>query len=83
MFLALETLYLIQFWSWVNSLFSLLALWGNKNGLPSMKVKKVKKYQNKMGRMGCKWSSLNVPGTETPVLLINLIFLKVRKIGRF
>ena len=52
---------------WENSPFPLLALWGNKNGLPSMKVKKLKKIQNKMGLKGCKWSSLNAPGTETPL----------------
>ena len=32
-----------------------------------MKVKKLKKFQNKMGLKGCKWSSLNGPGTETPL----------------
>ena len=32
----------------------LLALWGNKNGLPSMKVKELGKFQNKMGLKGCK-----------------------------
>ena len=47
-----------------QSTFPLLALWGNKNGLPSMKVKKMEKFQNKRGLMGCKWSSLNAPGTE-------------------
>ena len=30
-----------QFSSWVNSLFSLFALWGNKNWPPCMKVKKL------------------------------------------
>ena len=34
-----QALCLVHFWSWVNSLFSLLALWGNKNWPPSMKVK--------------------------------------------
>ena len=48
------------------SLFPLLALWGNKNWLPSMKVKKLEKVQNKMGLKDCKWSSLKAPGTETP-----------------
>ena len=42
----------------------LLALWGNKNWPPSMKVKKLKIFLNKMGSMGCKWSSLNAPSTE-------------------
>ena len=51
---ALETLCLIQFWSWKNSLFPLLALWGNKNWPPSMKVKKLQKYQNKSG---LKWTA--------------------------
>ena len=52
--------------SWKNSPFPLLALWGNKNGLPSKKVKKLENFQNKMGLKGCRWSSLNAPGTETP-----------------
>ena len=46
---ALKPLCLIQFWSWKNSLFPLLALWGNKNWLPSMKVKKLQTFENKMG----------------------------------
>ena len=41
-------------------------IWGNKNWLPSMKVKKLETFQNKMGLKACKWSSLNAPGTETP-----------------
>ena len=49
------------------SLFPLLALWGNKNWPPSMKVKKLKIFQDKMGSMGCKWSSLNAPGTQSPL----------------
>ena len=48
----------------MNSLFSILALWGNKNWPPSMKVKKLKMFQNKMGLMGCKWFGLNAPGTK-------------------
>ena len=61
---ALKTLCLIHFWGWVNSPFQLLALWGNKNWPTSMKVKKLKFYGNKSGLKGCKWSSLNAPGTE-------------------
>ena len=49
------------------SLFSLLALWGNKNWPPSIKVKQIENFQNKMGLKGCMWSSLNTPGTETPL----------------
>ena len=49
------------------SLFPLLALWGNKNGLPSMKVKELENVLNKIGSTGCKWSSLNAPGTEHQV----------------
>ena len=64
---ALKPLGLIQFWSLQNGTFPLLALWGNKNWLPSMKVKKLEKFQNKMGLKGCKWSSLNAPGTQTPL----------------
>ena len=37
----LKTLCLIHFWGWMNSLFPLLALWGNKNWPPSMKMKKI------------------------------------------
>ena len=49
------------------SLFSLLALWGNKKWPPSIKVKQIENFQNKMGLKGCKWSSLNAPGTQTPL----------------
>ena len=47
--------------------FQLLALWGNKNWPPSMKVEKMENFQNKRCLMGCKWSGLNAPGTETPL----------------
>ena len=30
-----------------------------------MKVEKLENLQNKIGSTGCKWSSLNAPGTET------------------
>ena len=39
---ALKPLCLIQFWSWRNSPFPLLAHWGNKNWPPSIKVKMMK-----------------------------------------
>ena len=39
----------IQFWSWMNPPFPLLALWGNKNWPPSMKVKKMENFRNKSG----------------------------------
>ena len=64
---ALKTLCLIHFWGLKNSLFPLLALWGNKNWPPSMKVKKLENVLNKRGLKGCKWSSLNAPGTENPL----------------
>ena len=67
MLLALKSICLIQFWSWVNSPYPLLALWGNKNWPPSIKVKKMGNFQNKRGLMGGKWSSLNAPGTENPL----------------
>ena len=68
------------------SLFPLLALWGNKNGLPSMKVKKLVKFQNKMGLKGCKWSSLKAPGTQTSLShslfeLAYLPFLSISPLG--
>ena len=44
------------------SLFQLLALWGNKNVPPSMKVKKMEIFQHKKGLKECIWSSLNAPG---------------------
>ena len=64
---TLKPLCLIHFLSWENSLFWLLALWGNKNGLPGMKVQNLKICLNKSDSTGCKWSSLNVPGTEAPL----------------
>ena len=39
----------IYFRSWAIALFSLLAFWGNENGPPSMKMKKLKIFWNKMG----------------------------------
>ena len=38
---------------------------GNKIGLPSMRVKSWKKFGNKIGSRGCKWSSLDTAGTLT------------------
>ena len=64
---ALKTLCLIQFGSWKISLSSLLALWGNKNGLPQYEGKKAAKFQNKISSAGCKWSSLNAPSTLNPL----------------
>ena len=64
---APKTLCLIQFWSWLNSLFPLLALWGNKNWSPSMKVKKLTFFLNKSGLKGCKWSRMDAPGTGNPL----------------
>ena len=55
----------IQFWGWKNSLFPLLALWGNKNWPPRMKVKKLEIFQDKSGSEGCKWSSFNGTGNQT------------------
>ena len=49
---VLKALSLIHIGSWENSPFPLLALWGNKNGLPSMKVKKLETFQDKMGLKG-------------------------------
>ena len=68
---ALKVAPLIQFLSWVIPHLPLLALWGNKNWPPSMKVQKLKMFHNKMGSMGSKWSSLTAPGTK--VLLSHLI----------
>ena len=62
---AMKTPCLIHFWNWENSPFSLLALWGNKKWPPSIKMKQIENFQNKMGLKGCKWSSLNAPGTQT------------------
>ena len=45
----------------------LLALWGNKNWLQSMKVKELEIFQSKIGLKGCKWSSLNAKGTGNPL----------------
>ena len=68
------------------SLFSLLALWGNKKWPPSMKVQQIENCQNKMGLKGCKWSSLNAPGTQTPLShpfleLGKLPFLTISPLG--
>ena len=64
---ALKSLCLIQLWNWKMSPLSLLALWGNKNRPPSIKVKQIENFQNKMGLKGCNWSSLKAPGTQPPL----------------
>ena len=66
---------LIQYLSWVNYLFPLLALWGNKNWTPSMKVKKLENFQNKSSLKGWKWSRLSVHGTEKPLTSPLLLFV--------
>ena len=58
----------IHFESWENSLFSQLALWGNKNWPSSIKMKHFEKFQNKIGSTCSEWSSLNAPGTEILIL---------------
>ena len=47
--------------------FPLLALWGNKNWPPSIKVKKLEIYRKVRGAKGCKWSILDAPGTQNPL----------------
>ena len=49
------------------SLFSLLALWGNKNWPPSIKVQEMENSMNKLGLKCCKVSSLNAPGNDNPL----------------
>ena len=67
LFVSVPGLCLILFWSRMISPLLLLALWGNKNWPPSMKVKKMENFQNKRGLKDCKWSSLDAPGTENPL----------------
>ena len=64
---APNPLCLIHFWNWQIAPFSVLALWGNKNWPPSIKVKQIENCQNKMGLNWCKWFSLNAPGTQIPL----------------
>ena len=64
---ALKPLCLIHNEKGKFSQLPILALWGNKNWLPSMKVKKLENVQDKIGLKGCKGSSLNAPGTESPL----------------
>ena len=52
---ALKPLSLIHNEEGKFSQLPILALWGNKNWLPSMKVKKFEKFQNKIGSKGYKW----------------------------
>ena len=61
----------------------LLALLGNKNWPPSMKLKKLEIFWSKMGSMGCKWSSLNAPGTENPLShsILNLEWISLSHVG--
>ena len=77
---APKPLCLIHFWNWQIAPFSVLALWGNKNWPPSMKVQKIENWQNEMGLKGCKWSSLKAPGTENP---LSHSFLELGKLPLF
>ena len=77
---------LIQFWNWEMAPSSLLALWDNKNWPPSIKMKQIENFQNKMGLKCCNWSSLNAPGTESPLShpileLGNCPFLTISPLG--
>ena len=36
-------------------------------GAPSIKVRKVENFWDKISLTGCQWSNLNAPGSETPV----------------
>ena len=48
---ALKPLCPVHFWSCVNSLFSLLALWGNKElALPTIKVKSSENFRQKLAQ---------------------------------
>ena len=68
-----KPLCLIHFW--VNPIFpfpapaaSSLPLSGViRKGSPSIKVRKVEFFWNKISFTGGKWSNLNAPGSETPV----------------
>ena len=67
---VLKSLCLIHFW--VNPFFSFPApalpvSVAIDNWTPSMKIKKMEIFWNKISSTVCKWSSLNAPGTETPV----------------
>ena len=68
-----KSIYLIQFWCVSNYWPS----WIISNGLLSMKVKKLKNLQTKLGLKECKWSSLNVQGTE---ILLSHPILKLDEI---
>ena len=76
---ALKNPCLIHFWSWQISLFSLLALWGNKKWAPSIKMKQIKNCSDKLGLMGCRWSNLNAPATQTP---LSHLVLELEKLPR-
>ena len=56
---------LIHFESWENSLFSQLALWGNKNWPSSIKTKHFEKFRNKIGSTCWERPSLDAPGTDS------------------
>ena len=47
--------------------FLIIGPLGNKNWLPSTKVKKLEKYQIKIGSKGCIWSSSDAPQIENPL----------------
>ena len=45
-----------------------LALWGHKNGIPSMEVKILRTFWIKFRSNSCQWNNLNAKGIEIPML---------------
>ena len=54
------------FWKLDIYPFSIIGLWGNNKWAATINMCQMEKYQNKMDLKGCKWSSLNAQGTQTP-----------------
>ena len=49
-----------------ESLFLIFSSGVIRNGLPSIKIRMMEKFQNKISPTGCTWPNLNAPSTETP-----------------
>ena len=62
---------LIQFMSWVIPLFPILALWGNKNWPPSMKVEKAGKILRQDGLRGVQMVQFECPNHSKLSLMLN------------
>ena len=74
---ALKLLCPINFWIQEISLFSLLALWGNKKWPPSIKMRQFENFMEQIGLKRLQMVQFECPQALTPLYLIHFCSWKV------